>query len=328
MTNTHYQPSTTVLITVYNGSRFLLQQLDSLREQSLPANEVLISDDASTDDSHHLVHEYIHRHRLEENWVLSRNTINKGYIENFLSIAEQASSELLLFCDQDDIWQKNKIELLVNSYQSQPDALAITSGYKVIDSKGGEAGTLFTKLRANHSELRKVSLPEQLRRNFSVGFALSARRDFYRLLIPIIRRNKLTFDVPIGLFAAAFDGYYSLGHPLVLRRVHENNISAPMYSLMSRLQNPQRHIEGRYQRVRLWEAAAKELGKMGETDAEEYINEGTDQLKITLSSLVSHDASASAKLFLTAHASISRVLILVDTLVILFANRSPVKREL
>lgn len=62
-----------IAMTTYNGADYLLEQLESLRTQSLMADEVIIVDDCSTDNTVDLLNMYIQKYHLD-NWVLIRNS--------------------------------------------------------------------------------------------------------------------------------------------------------------------------------------------------------------------------------------------------------------
>ena len=64
-----------IAMTTYNGADYLLEQLESLRTQSLMADEVIIVDDCSTDNTVDLLNMYIQKYHLD-NWVLIKNSSN------------------------------------------------------------------------------------------------------------------------------------------------------------------------------------------------------------------------------------------------------------
>ena len=86
--------SVSVVLATYNGERFIIEQLDSLRKQTLQVDEVLIADDASTD-----------------------NKINKGYSQNFIDTIKKATGKYIFLCDQDDIWVNTKIEIMTEAME-------------------------------------------------------------------------------------------------------------------------------------------------------------------------------------------------------------------
>ena len=67
-----------IAMTTYNGADYLLEQLESLRTQSLMADEVIIVDDCSTDNTVDLLNMYIQKYHLD-NWVLIKNSSNIGW---------------------------------------------------------------------------------------------------------------------------------------------------------------------------------------------------------------------------------------------------------
>ena len=70
-----------IAMTTYNGADYLLEQLESLRTQSLMADEVIIVDDCSTDNTVDLLNMYIQKYHLD-NWVLIKNSSNIGSKDN------------------------------------------------------------------------------------------------------------------------------------------------------------------------------------------------------------------------------------------------------
>ncbi len=98
-----------VVISVYNGEKYIREQLDSLRIQTRPAEEVLIFDDGSTDASVTCIIDYIERYQLQ-NWKLIQNKTNLGWRKSFMKGMQQSIGDLIFPCDQDDIWMPEKLE--------------------------------------------------------------------------------------------------------------------------------------------------------------------------------------------------------------------------
>ena len=104
----------------YNGLENIEEQLDSLRKQTRTPDEVLVCDDCSTDGTPELVSEYIKRHSLEDKWKVVINRENKGWRRNFMDGIRQSSGELVFTCDQDDIWRKDKLEIMEKIMTDHP----------------------------------------------------------------------------------------------------------------------------------------------------------------------------------------------------------------
>ena len=101
-----------VVMATYNGERFIVEQMESIRKQSLLPDEVLIFDDGSKDKTVETVEKYICDNQLKS-WNIIKNKENKGYSSNFSDAMKAASGDIIFLSDQDDIWIDNKIENMV-----------------------------------------------------------------------------------------------------------------------------------------------------------------------------------------------------------------------
>lgn len=128
---------TSVVMTVYNGSRYLLEMLDSLRNQTRAIDEVLFFDDRSTDSSREIIQTYISEHKLS-NWKLIINENNKGWEKNFTNGISAATGDIIFPCDQDDVWHLDKIEKISNAFESNNDIFLLVSGYHAFSENGGK----------------------------------------------------------------------------------------------------------------------------------------------------------------------------------------------
>ena len=98
-----------VVVTTYNGRKYIFEQLDSIRDQSRPADEVLILDDKSSDGTFEAVQEYIRKNHLWE-WKIIANQTNIGWKRNFKKGFDLCGGDYVFPCDQDDVWHLDKIE--------------------------------------------------------------------------------------------------------------------------------------------------------------------------------------------------------------------------
>ena len=98
-----------LIMSTYNGAEYIVEQLDSIRLQSRTADEVIICDDCSTDNTVAILQDYVSYYSLSA-WKIKRNNENKGWKRNFRELLQEAQGEIIFPCDQDDIWQLDKIE--------------------------------------------------------------------------------------------------------------------------------------------------------------------------------------------------------------------------
>ena len=103
-----------VVMCTFNGARYVAAQLDSLRLQTCLPDELVISDDGSTDSTLEIINMFRPRAPFEVR-VLQKDA-RLGYRENFMFAAEASRGDYVAFCDQDDIWRSDKIERVLRTF--------------------------------------------------------------------------------------------------------------------------------------------------------------------------------------------------------------------
>ena len=127
-------PLVSIAVCVYNGERFLNEQLTSLVLQTYPNIEIIAVDDCSKDSSVQILKEYAHKYPF---FRFIENEENLGYVKNFEKAISLCRGELIALSDQDDIWNLNKIQLMVEAIG---DSQLIYHDSTLIDEKGKPTG--------------------------------------------------------------------------------------------------------------------------------------------------------------------------------------------
>ncbi len=120
-------PKTSIVMATYNGGKYILEQLESIRHQTLKVDEVLIFDDGSSDNTVNIIEAFINNHNLD--WKLVVNNENYGWRKNFIQGIDKASGDLIFLSDQDDIWGNRKVEYMVRTHINNPEKDLIVCGY-------------------------------------------------------------------------------------------------------------------------------------------------------------------------------------------------------
>ena len=121
-----------VLVSTYNGERYLSQQLDSILNQKGVNVSVLVRDDGSSDNTIRILEDYEKRN---QNLHYYQGT-NVGPIMSFFDLLNQAKGyEYYAFCDQDDVWDDDKLSSAILLLDKEPDSLPVLycSNLKVVD---------------------------------------------------------------------------------------------------------------------------------------------------------------------------------------------------
>lgn len=112
-------PSVAILLSTYNGQKYLVEQLDSFLLQSFTNWYLYVSDDGSTDNTLDLLESYCEK--LQGRLMIFSGP-RKGFGENFLSLINrpEIEADYFAYSDQDDVWKQDKLARAIAWHQSQP----------------------------------------------------------------------------------------------------------------------------------------------------------------------------------------------------------------
>jgi len=123
-----------VAIIVYNGAQYLRTQLDSILAQTHKVDELIICDDASSDNTKEILEEYKNKH--PNLFYIYYNTKNIGPTKNIEKAIQVCTGELILLADQDDYWEAHKVETIVKWFEQNPTMNGVFTNGALINSKG------------------------------------------------------------------------------------------------------------------------------------------------------------------------------------------------
>ncbi len=215
-----------VVMATYNGAEFIVEQLDTIREQSRPVDELIICDDGSTDKTVEIAQAYISEHGLKEKWRIFENPVNLGYANNFHHAASLATGDLLFFADQDDRWDIEKISVMEKIMQENEDCVVLCSDYLPWNNGNREVKIpKSVKERMTDSGiLEKVNISNRSLYIGAIGCCMCIRNDFYKK-IDSFWFEGWAQDDRMWRLAQCANGLYMLHLNLVWHRIHSNNTS-------------------------------------------------------------------------------------------------------
>ncbi|WP_407855925.1 glycosyltransferase [Enterococcus hailinensis] len=213
---------TSVVIATYNGEKNIIQQLESLKNQTRIIDEVLIRDDCSTDSTIKLIQNYIKINNLADNWKLEVNKQNIGWRENFIELLKVAKGDVIFTCDQDDEWKSNKIEIMAAAFMSNQKIQVLVSDYTELVEQGGLAEklkTIDTVKSDNKEELAIFNSNNiYLRRP---GCVYAVRKNFIPNVLEYIKGTKNpVHDQAMWGSGLLSDGLYVIHENLISWRKH------------------------------------------------------------------------------------------------------------
>lgn len=210
----------TVLMATYNGEKFIEQQLDSIRSQTLPADRVVILDDCSTDKTFDIVDTFIQKYNLVT-WEIYQNESNQGHYRTFINLTKMVDKGYTFFSDQDDIWDDCKIELMMKEfYNSQISMVFCKSRY--INETGEVIKELDTTSKSRIYPVKKIL------QSWPSGYQTVFRSE---VLKTIIEKKYFEYpcfqfhDVLFGMLSCLFGEVVELDTTLDSHRLHLSNVT-------------------------------------------------------------------------------------------------------
>lgn len=209
-----------VVIATYNGEKYILEQLNSIKNQTVQPDEVLIADDCSTDDTYHIISDYIFSNKLSK-WKLIKNDTNMGWRKNFMQLFSIAKNDIIFCCDQDDIWFENKIEEMLNAINTNSNIKVLASDYKLKYENGGKIHKE-KFINEEKGELIKKTFNGKSFGVYKPGCTMCFKKE----ILPTLKKiwyDGLAHDALLWLYGMLTDSMYIINKPLIIFRRHENN---------------------------------------------------------------------------------------------------------
>jgi glycosyltransferase involved in cell wall biosynthesis len=197
-------------MATYNGEKYLSEQIDSILAQLDVRDELVVSDDGSTDGTMGILRGFGNALR-----VVGESRVG-GVVPNFSRALDHARGELILLADQDDVWLPGRVELF-RAELARHD-LVLTNALVVDENLRPVGKTLFDQTHP------KPGFWRNLRRNSFVGCCMGFRRSLLMTALPL---PKVTpwHDWLLGLLASLRGSAVQLDTPLLLYRRHGSNAS-------------------------------------------------------------------------------------------------------
>jgi Glycosyltransferases, probably involved in cell wall biogenesis len=213
-----------VIVTSYNGQKYIKEQLDSIFQQTKKADEVVICDDRSKDDTRDIIEKYI-KERSLKNWKLYVNETNKGWRRNFIEALTLVTGDVIFFSDQDDIWFENKIDIMTGYMQKYPQIQCLSGKLVRIDSDGNKLSTKGRTVKDyGTGKLEKFKCDEKFNTLTLLGCTMCISKSLAEIMKKICVTD-FGHDAQSCRLGILLDGTYLLDVPVIKYRMHNNNTS-------------------------------------------------------------------------------------------------------
>ncbi|MCD8396511.1 MAG: glycosyltransferase family 2 protein [Lachnospiraceae bacterium] len=210
-----------VAMCTYNGEAYIREQLQSILEQDVPVDEIVLADDGSTDGTVRIAREVLSQSSVSYEILVNKK--NLGFRKNFEQAIARTHGEIIFLSDQDDVWKREKVRVIWAHFQKNPSCLLVFSNAVVVDAnRNPQAMDLWDSLMLNKETLADTDWKRLFLKGWYVtGAATAIRRELFEEAIPF--PEICYHDAWLAMRAALRGGLEAEPEKLICYRQHADN---------------------------------------------------------------------------------------------------------
>lgn len=213
-----------VALCTYNGENFIEQQLDSILNQTLKVDEIVVCDDISTDNTIKIIEEY--SLKFPGIFKIYKNQYNLGSVKNFEKAISLCSGDIIFLSDQDDIWELNKVAVFESYFdKNQHINVLASNGYCITDENEildkytiWDVPQFFRDKNIAFDYFTMINFTA----NIATGASMAVRKNFIKNIFPVPEIEGYHHDEWIALHGSKTNSFEILNDKLFSYRIHEN----------------------------------------------------------------------------------------------------------
>lgn len=202
-------------MATYNGEKYLTEQLNSILPQLNADDELILSDDGSTDETLRIIRKFMD----QDQRIKFFNGPGKGVIANFEFAIKQSTGAIIFLADQDDVWLPNKVQTIVAFFAEHSDIDLIVSDLTIVN----ESLDVIEKSYFDYRNVR-LGVLHNILKNKYIGAGMAFRSTLKANILPIPTKVPM-HDMWIGLLADYKKKSELIPQQLTLYRRHSQNAS-------------------------------------------------------------------------------------------------------
>jgi glycosyltransferase involved in cell wall biosynthesis len=214
-----------VCMATYNGSKWIRLQLESILSQINAGDEVILVDDASSDDTVAIIESY-----ADPRIKIYRNKTNLGVNGAFERAFGLAQGNVIFFSDQDDLWKPHKVRTIMDIFDKRSEVTLVLSEADIIDATGTPAGATYFGDRGRFVP----GLIANIVKSKFLGCAMAVRREIVQKSLPFPATIP-GHDMWIGVINEFHGKTAFVQEPLIAYRRHDSNASPFRHSGMANM---------------------------------------------------------------------------------------------
>lgn len=199
-----------VVLASFNGEKYIAEQVSSILKNLMPQDELIISDDGSTDRTLEILRGF------NDSGIILLDGPRKGFVKNFENAICRSKNDIIFLSDQDDVWDAEKRNIVVSIFNDKinvvkHDAIIVDENLFTIISSYNK------KRKANVGYLRNIIA------NTFTGCCMAFKRDWLLKMLPV--PDNIYHDWWFGVLACKFKCVKIISNKLILYRRHTANVS-------------------------------------------------------------------------------------------------------
>lgn len=219
-----------VCMATYNGSKYLLKQVESIFNQLSIEDELIILDDCSTDETWLLLKNF-----NDKRIKLHRNEKNLGHVQSFAKVLNLANNNVIVMADQDDIWIDDRLRILRETFYNNPNLFLISSNSIYINECDNEIQFSSNKVSSRDSKKNFMNICRiYLDGGAYVGCTMAYRSELNKIILPIPEYVE-SHDLWIALAGNIMKSNLHIDDITLKRRIHSSNASIVDRNLIKKL---------------------------------------------------------------------------------------------
>lgn len=204
-----------VAMAVYNGEKYICEQIDSILQQLGPLDELVISYDRSQDGTKAIIDDYAGR----DSRVRVLENRNPGVQNNFNNAVLACEGTYIFLSDQDDVWVAGKLQRMLEVFE-ETDADMVTHDAYIVDENLAKTGKTLT------GETGTATGPvHNIIKGTFWGCCMAFHTRLRPLVCPFPNKNAVGHDIWIGILAGFYGKVVRIPDLLLLHRIHGNNVT-------------------------------------------------------------------------------------------------------
>lgn len=235
-----------ILLATYNGERYIKEQIESLLNQTYQDFHIIVRDDGSTDNTQAILDGYASSY--PEKFVVINDGISAGgAAANFFELMKHSQADYIMFCDQDDVWKKDKVQYSLDllkkaeeEYGEDTPLLAYTDYHTVDENLNSTNENKKGNIVYRHNDRLNYLLIQ----NYITGCTIIINKKLLNIASVQYQPEILMHDWWLALCASAFGRIVYSNKETMLYRQHSDqsvgriDVSSPKY-IFSKLINPE-----------------------------------------------------------------------------------------